>query len=173
MLSYGITFISFIFNPGAILPASGLLVHSRSVDFCQKKKIHFQWGDGPPGSFPPGLPHTAPGLTGHSENLGSPDPGVRGRSHGKKDWGKGLFQPCIWNMEWTTKKLYMAENSSNSSGKYLKQRHSNSSTTLWFWRFWGSLAPHLIGKFVIPGFLPLSISQGTKSSYKWSEMGPL
>ena len=26
-------------------------------------------------------------------------------------------------------------------------------TTLWFWGFWGSLAPHLVGKYIIPGSL--------------------
>ena len=25
--------------------------------------------------------------------------------------------------------------------------------TLWFWGFWGSLAPHLVGKYIIPGSL--------------------
>ena len=26
----------------------------------------------------------------------------------------------------------------------------NPMTTLWFWGFWGSLAPHLVGKYIIP-----------------------
>ena len=28
---------------------------------------------------------------------------------------------------------------------------NSQSTTLWFWGFWGSLAPHLVGKYIIPG----------------------
>ncbi len=33
------------------------------------------------------------------------------------------------------------------------------SSTLWFWGFWGSLGPHLVGKYIIPGSPP--ISQGS------------
>ena len=35
-----------------------------------------------------------------------------------------------------------------------------SLNTLWFWGFWGSLAPHLVGKYIIPGSLAPPISQG-------------
>ena len=34
------------------------------------------------------------------------------------------------------------------------------TTTLWFWGFWGSFAPHLVGKMHHPWFLSSPISQG-------------
>ena len=41
-----------------------------------------------------------------------------------------------------------------------------SLTTLWFWGFWGFLAPHLVGKYIIPGSVHLSIdSRVTCSIY--------
>ena len=43
----------------------------------------------------------------------------------------------------------------------------NTMTTLWFWGFWGSLAPHFIGKCIITGSLAPPISQG-----RWVQ-GPL
>ena len=36
------------------------------------------------------------------------------------------------------------------------------STTLWFWGFWCSLAPHLVGKHISPGSLAPPISQDRK-----------
>ena len=38
------------------------------------------------------------------------------------------------------------------------------TTTLWFWGFWGSLAPHLVGKCITPGCLALPISQGRQAN---------
>ena len=37
-------------------------------------------------------------------------------------------------------------------------------TTLWFWGFWGSLAPHLVGKYIIPGSLAPPIVDKTSLS---------
>ena len=42
------------------------------------------------------------------------------------------------------------ENGSRYPRRFLVE---NTMTTLWFWGFWGSLAPHFIGKCIIPGSL--------------------
>ncbi len=39
-----------------------------------------------------------------------------------------------------------------------------SQSTLWFWGFWGSLAPPLVGKYIIPGSFAPSIAQGSNET---------
>ena len=40
-------------------------------------------------------------------------------------------------------------------------------TTLWFWGFWGSLAPHLVGKYIIPGSrIECVVFRGFKSVFR-------
>ena len=50
----------------------------------------------------------------------------------------------------------------------------NFPSTLWFWRFWGSLALHLVGKYIIH-WRPLSfppISQGSHTQPEGSLLNP-
>ena len=52
------------------------------------------------------------------------------------------------------------------------QPFNSTMATLWFWGCWGSLAPHLVGKYSIPGSLAPPMSQGFFTPFLLSALSP-